>query len=169
MPDRAYCVESSRQLDRDHQWSTQSRAPVPAFNVFEPFQGSTIVAMNEAMVSMLVNFINEVDDDEDTDIFMLGNALSRHRSDDSDFEPDRNAAQRFASDMGYFGVGECNNVVTITLSQRVSDKLQTLIDNYKVERELVAFRRALQDPEQSREIRSNKLRQRQQEYETESV
>jgi len=135
--------------------------PTPAFNVYEPFQGVTIVALNDSMASLLVDFIDGVDEAH-SDMALLAYALegSSRRCKNTKF----GVASGIINEITDQRSGETlvSNVSALALNYRMSRHLQNLIDEYSddIERELVAFRMALANPEQSREIRESKLRDR---------
>jgi hypothetical protein len=150
----------------------------PAFNVFEPFQGVTIVAMNGPMVSMLLDFIDDIED-LDNGIMMLAHSLDPEGYGVNPWSIQKASRrtpmwQRRGHKTIGFGViskvlsdnrqiETSSEVSVLALDFRTSKRLQQLISSFDfddIERELIAFSRALANPTESREIRDEKMRAR---------
>lgn len=115
----------------------------PTFNVTEPFDGVTILQMNDGMRNLLHSFI--FDEDQETtpvEVYALGEALNDPRQ-----------WHRKASETS-FSTERFEGVTTVHLNRSMIKILRSFINEYEdLERELVALNRALGNPEQCYRLR----------------
>jgi hypothetical protein len=131
----------------------QQREYRPTFNVCLPFQRVTMVQMNLAMRDLLHDFFSELCDDEtEEEVVAFGDALE----DPAIYVH----ASRF-DEPSFIVCEKYMGVVVIEMNNPMRDLIRKFISDVEgVEREIMAFSKALADPEASREIRDNKMRWR---------
>jgi len=137
----------------DNQSQTrETREYRPTFNVCLPFQRVTMVQMNLTMRDLLYDFFQELCDDEtEEEVIAFGDAL-----DDPAIYVH---ASRF-DEPSFIIFEKYMGVVVIEMNDPMRDLIRKFIDDVEgIEKEIMAFSKALADPEASREIRDNKLRE----------
>ena len=129
----------------------ETREYRPTFNVCLPFQRVTMVQMNLTMCDLLHDFFAELCDNEtEEEICAFRDAL-----DDPAIYVH---AIRF-DEPSFIICEKYMGVMIIELNDPMLNLLRDFINYVEgVEKEIMAFSKALADPEASREIRDNKLR-----------
>lgn len=133
----------------NHQ--NQPREYRPTFNVCLPFQRVTMVQMNLTMRDLLYDFFNDLCDDEtEEEVIAFKDAL-----DDPAIYVH---ASRF-DEPSFIICEKYMGVIIVEMNDPMRDLIRKFISEVEgVEREIMAFSKALADPEASREIRDNKLK-----------
>ncbi len=123
-----------------------------SFNVCLPFQRVIMVQMNMPMRDLLVDFFQELCDDEtEEEVRAFGDALQ---------DPSIYVHAVKADEPSFLICEKYMGVVVAELNEAMRNLICGFIDDVDgVETQIIAFSRALRDPLQSLEIRLDKLRE----------
>ena len=147
----SYADYDPRDMDpRDCPRGERPKVQLPAFNVCVPFQRITMVQMNLAMRDVLSDFFHElVDEEAEEEIVGFRDALD---------DPSVYVHATRPNEPSFLMCEKYMNVIVVEMNEAMRDLIRKFINEIegRIEDEIWAFNRALENPEASREIREQK-------------